>query len=207
MKFDAIFDNETSENTYLVYDEETKNGVIIDPGCTLDKISKLIADNGVTVRYILLTHCHYDHIASLTALKEITGAKAVASEKCNENLGNIGVNLTRHGLGRDITESADIVLGDGEVVTVDSMDIRCIATPGHTDGGVCYLVGNDLWSGDTLFLRSVGRWDLPTGDYATLETSIKNKLYVLPDEVRVHPGHGSATSIGYEKKFNLCIPL
>lgn len=206
MKYKSIFFNETNENTYLVYDENTKNGVIIDPGCSLEQIEKLINDNGAAVKYILLTHCHYDHIMSMLPLKEKTGAKLVTGDKGSLNIGDPHINLTKSGLGYPIENiSSDIVLADGEILSVDGLDIRCIYTPGHTDCGVCYLCENELFCGDTLFLRSCGRWDLPTGDQDTLKKSIKEKLYTLPDETAVHSGHGADTTIGYEKKYNFFI--
>ena len=99
MVFKSIFHNETSENTFLVFDEETKNGIIIDPGCKMEKIDNLIAENGVNVKYILLTHCQYDHIESLIPLKEKTGAKLVTGDKGSKNVGDINKNLSTFGLG------------------------------------------------------------------------------------------------------------
>lgn len=208
MIYKSIFHNETNENTYLVYDEETKNGIIIDPGCKIENIEQLILENGLNLKYILLTHCHYDHIESLIPLKEKTGAKIVTGDKGNKNIGDTKKNLSLYGLGYPISEiEADIILNDGEILTLDSLDMKCIYTPGHTECSVCYLCSNELFSGDTIFLRSVGRWDLPTGDFKTIESSIKKKLYTLPDETAVHPGHGGSTTIGYEKKYNFCVKL
>ena len=197
-----------SDNTYLVYDESTRNGVIIDPGCTMDKIEKLIDDNNVHVKYIFLTHCHYDHIENVNPLKEKTGALVVSGDKCSENAGDVSKNLSLYGVGYKITGvKSDIILKDGDELKLDSLTFKCIYTPGHTDCGVCYLCENELFSGDTLFLRNVGRWDLPTGDLTALEKSIKGKLYTLPESTGVHPGHGNSTTIGYEKKFNLVVKL
>lgn len=208
MKYTSVFDLETSENTYLVYDENTLNGVIIDPGCDFDKIKKLIDDNNVKVKYIFITHCHYDHIKSIVELKDKTGALIVSGDKGSENLGNPDINLTKYGLGYEIKNiKSDIVLNDGEIFKLDSMEFKCIYTPGHTNCGVCYLIDNELFCGDTLFLRNCGRCDLPTGDFKTLESSIINKLYVLPDETVIHSGHGKDSTIGYEKKFNFYVIL
>lgn len=206
MKYTSIFDNETNENTYLIYDENTKNGIIIDPGCSIEKIYKMINENGVKVKYILLSHCHYDHISSVIPLKEKTGAKIITGDKGNLNIGNPKINLTVYGLGYSIDNiNSDIILKDGELTELDDLKIKCIYTPGHTDCGVCYLIENHLFCGDTLFLRSCGRWDLPTGNKDILFKSIKEKLYTLPDETVVHSGHGNDTTIGYEKKFNFCV--
>lgn len=208
MKYELILSTEMNENTFLVYDENTKNGIIIDPGCPLAKIEKVTAEKGVTVKYIFLTHCHYDHIESLIPLKEKTGAEIVTGDKGCVNIGNPKINLSKEGLGYEISGiSSDIILKDGEEFELDGLKLRCIYTPGHTDCCVCYLCENELFAGDTLFLRSCGRWDLPTGDFNVIEKSIKEKLYTLPDETAVHPGHGGDTTIGYEKKFNFCIKL
>lgn len=206
MKYTSIFYNQTNENTYLIFDENTKNGAVIDPGCSMEQIEKMINNNSVKVKYILLTHCHYDHIMSVIPLKEKTGAKIVTGDKGSINIGDPDINLTLHGLGHAIEGiHSDIILHDGESLFIDNVEIKCIYTPGHTNCGVCYYSGNDLFCGDTLFLRSCGRWDLPTGDQYTLEKSIREKLYALPDNTLVHCGHGDDTTIGYEKKFNFCV--
>ncbi|MGM9937202.1 MAG: MBL fold metallo-hydrolase [Candidatus Ornithomonoglobus sp.] len=206
MKYTSIFYNETNENTYLVFDENTKNGVIIDPGCSMAQIEKMLEENGVTVKYIFLTHCHYDHIMSVVPLKEKTGAKIVTGDKGSINIGDPDINLTQYGLGYAIEGiRSDIVLKDGEELRLDGLTFKCIYTPGHTNCGVCYHIENELFCGDTLFLRSCGRWDLPTGNQEILFKSIKEKLYTLPGETVVHSGHGHDTEIGYEKKFNFCV--
>lgn len=208
MKYTSVFDLDTSENTYLVYDENTLNGIIIDPGCDIDKILKMIEDNNVNIKYIFVTHCHYDHIKSIIELKEKTGAYIVSGDKGSDNLGNPGINLSKQGLGYEIKNiKSDIILEDGEIFDLDGLKFKCIYTPGHTSCGVCYLIENELFCGDTLFLRNCGRCDLPTGDFKTLENSIKNKLYILPDETVIHSGHGHDSTIGYEKKFNFYVIL
>ena len=138
------------------------------PG-SMEQIGKMIDENNVNVKYILLTHCHYDHIMSVIPLKEKTGARIVTGDKGSINLGDPDINLTPYGLGYKIEGiSSDIVLKDGESLELDGLSIKCIYTPGHTNCGVCYLCGNDLFCGDTLFLRSCGRWDLPTGNQHVL---------------------------------------
>lgn len=206
MKFTSIFYNQTDENTYLIYDENTKNGAVVDPGCTTEQIEAMAAEAGVKIKYILLTHCHYDHIMSLKPLKEKMGAEIVTGDKGSINIGDPHINLSTYSLGFTIEDvKADKILKDGEELVFDGVRIKCIYTPGHTNCGVCYLCENELFCGDTLFLRSCGRWDLPTGNQLVLEKSIKEKLYTLPDETVVHPGHGQSTTIGYEKKYNFCV--
>ena len=206
MKFEIILNTGMNENTYLLYDENTKNAVIIDPGAQMTKIESKTNELGVNIKYILLTHCHYDHITSVKEIKDKTGAKIVMGENGPKNVADPDINLSVMGLGYEIS-GIDVykTLSDGENLTIDSMEIKCIYTPGHTDCGVCYLCENKLFSGDTLFLRSCGRWDFPGGDYKNLKNSVKEKLFALPEDTEVYPGHGGATTIGYEKKFNMII--
>lgn len=207
MKIKIINNYYTDENTYMVYDEDTLSGMVIDPGSDADKIIKACNEENVIIKYILLTHCHYDHIMGLPKLREKTGALLVSSKWTSINIGDPDINHSVSGLGYAISEKAsDIVLSDNEEFTFDGVKIKCILTPGHTNGGACYLVnGSVLFSGDTLFLRSIGRSDLPTGNADELVNSIKNKLYTLDENIKVYPGHGKETEIGYEKKYNMFV--
>ncbi len=207
MKIKTLNNFYSNENTYIVYDENTKNGVVIDPGYRDSGILKSASDDGINIKYILITHCHYDHIEYLEQLREKTGAKLVSSENCSNNIGNPDINHSVSGIGITIcAKKSEIILSDGEELNIDGMNIKCIYTPGHTNGGVCYLFNNEkLFSGDTLFLRSIGRSDLPTGNGEKLADSIKNKLYTLDENITVFPGHGEQTTIGYEKKFNMFV--
>ena len=123
------------------------------------------------------------------------------------NITDPDINLSYSGLGYELSaEKSDIVLKDNEELNIDGLNIKCIYTPGHTNCGVCYLINNEkLFTGDTLFLRSVGRSDLPTGDGDTLVKSIKTRIYTLDDDTEVFPGHGGQSSVGYEKKYNMYI--
>ena len=192
------------QNTYLIY--QNGIGAVVDVGYDASEIIKEAENLGVEIKYILLTHCHYDHIEFMEELREKTGAKLISSELTSENITNPDINLSLAGLGRKIyAKKSDITLADGERVKIGDMEIKCIHTPGHTNGGVCFLAEDKLFAGDTLFLRSCGRWDLPTGDEHILAESIKNKLYTLDENITVYPGHGKSTTIGYEKKFNMII--
>ncbi len=201
MQIERIVNNYNSQNCYLVYDED-KRGIIIDPGSELDDIESVINDLGVIVSDIFLTHCHYDHIWSLGELRKKLNAKVYASFECNQNIQNPNVNMSffQEKIIREMP--ADEILTDSTVTKIGNLVIKTITTPGHTNGGVCFLIEDHLFSGDTLFLRSVGRCDLPKGDEETLRNSIKNKLYTLDDDIIVHPGHGNDTKIYYEKWYN-----
>lgn len=201
MKIHIIKNRENSENCYII-----TNGcraIAVDPGSDAEQIAKETEDMGVQIEGILLTHCHYDHISGLAELREITGAPVYATGECGGNLLDIRVNVSALFGDPIIAENPEYVLDDGEECDIAGMRVKCIKTPGHTSCGACYLIENVLFSGDTLFLRSIGRYDLPTGDFDELAKSIREKLYKLADEVEVYPGHGGKTSIGYEKKFNL----
>ncbi|MCI8979224.1 MAG: MBL fold metallo-hydrolase [Clostridia bacterium] len=207
MKIKTLNNYINDENTYIVYDENTKNGLVIDPGYNCDGILKAASDDELNIKYILITHCHYDHISDLEELRERTKAPLVSSKWGSVNIGNPDINHSVLGLGYALSaKKSEIILNDNEELTLDSIKIKCIYTPGHTNCGVSYLInGKKLFVGDTLFLRSIGRSDLPTGDSETLVSSIKNKLYTLDDEIDVFTGHGSVTTIGYEKKFNMFV--
>lgn len=206
MKIKKLNNYYTDENTYIIYDENTKNGVVIDPGYKTDGILKSAEDDGITIKYVLITHCHYDHIEFLEEIREKTGAKLVSGDKGSINVTDPAINLSYSGLGYYIyAKKSDVVLNDGEELVLDSLKIKCIYTPGHTNCSVCYLIGEELFTGDTMFLRSVGRCDLPTGNSSELKNSVREKLYTLDEYINIHPGHGDDSAIWYEKKFNMFI--
>lgn len=190
-------------NCYFVYREGGDQALVFDPADKGDYIYNGLKDKGFQVAAILLTHGHFDHIWGVGALKELSGAKVYAYEAEKEVCENASVNVSR-GAGRPCTVKADTYLKDGEEITIEGITFKLLATPGHTKGSCCYYFENDkiLISGDTLFQESVGRTDLPTGSMSTLVRSVKEKLMPLPEDVKVYPGHGEATTIGYEKQYN-----
>lgn len=206
MRFKRLENYYNGENTYIVYNENTLSGLVIDPGYDADKIIQSAADDNIKIKYIFITHCHYDHIEYMEELRKKTNAPLVCGDKAGINITDPNINLSVSGLGYELSaEKAEIILKDGEEFSLDGMKIKCIYTPGHTNCSVCYLIDRDMFCGDTLFLRNCGRWDLPTGDENTLVSSVKNKIYTLDEEIILHPGHGEKTTIGYEKKFNFFI--
>ncbi|MBS7298039.1 MAG: MBL fold metallo-hydrolase [Eubacteriales bacterium] len=199
---ERIISFEMDQNCFLVYGDD-KKGILIDPGLDTVKILKAVEDKDVDVLYILLTHSHYDHSFSVG---ELRGHKKLAcSSLCSYNLGKQSRNLSAAFGNPFEYEPADLILADGDILEVGEISIKAIETPGHTDGGMCFLIGDMLFSGDTLFRRTVGRCDFPTGNGDVLVNSIKTKLYSLPDDTAVYPGHGENTTIGYEKKFNMFV--
>lgn len=190
-------------NCYFLYREDSKDCILVDPADKGAHIYNALTNNGFTIQAILLTHGHFDHIWGTKEVQELAGVKIYASELEKELLNSERMNVSK-GAGRPYTVDADVYLKDGEELTIASLTFTCISTPGHTAGGCCYYFkeGGLLVCGDTLFQESVGRTDLPTGNMKTLVTSIKEKLFVLPEETKVYPGHGESTTIGYEKMYN-----
>ena len=189
-------------NTYLCYDE-TKKGFIVDPGGYSDFLKKTIQNKQLDIEYIILTHGHGDHIAGIEEFKELCPKALIVGSQdelvmFSDGLNNGSVDI----FGRPITVKCDKLVADGTKLKVGNMDLTFITTPGHTPGGMCVLVGDVLFSGDTLFQRSVGRTDLFGGNFTKLAESIKNKLFSLPEEVTVLPGHMGPTTIGDEKRSN-----
>lgn len=200
-------------NCYFLYREGEKECVVVDPADSGQHIYNALLKNGFRVAGILLTHGHFDHIWGLDALRDIVNAAAdadglnhitvYAHEAEREVLRDTTKNVSAQA-GRPCSTHADKYLRDGDEVTIAGITFRAIATPGHTAGGCCYYVeeAGFLIAGDTLFEESVGRTDFPTGSMGTLVRSIKEKLFILPDDTVVYPGHGSSTTIGHEKQYN-----
>ena len=200
-------------NCYFLYREGEKDAVVVDPADKGANIYEALRRNGFRVAGILLTHGHFDHIWGLDVLRDTVNAaaeaegtepvKVYACEAERALLKDVKMNVSEQA-GRACSTYADVYVKDGDEITLAGMTCKVIATPGHTAGGCCYYFGEAgiLVSGDTLFAESVGRTDFPTGSMGTLVRSIKEKLFVLPDETRVYPGHGESTTIGYEKKNN-----
>ena len=186
-----------ASNSYLLT-EDGKSAVCIDP--SQPRILREAKKLGLTVTHVLLTHGHFDHIGGIAALQE-EGAK-VGCLYGEERLA-IADNLSDTlGEGLKIPPFfIDFTVKDGELLELADMQIKVIATPGHTAGSACYLAGNCLFTGDTLFQGSVGRWDLPTGKFSSLEASVK-KLYALEGDYTIYAGHGDDTTLENERKYN-----
>ena len=204
MNIERIVSVDNNQNCYIVYDDSLE-GIVIDPGSDGEEIFDKIKKLGIRIKYILLTHCHYDHIEGLGILRKLTGAEVVASFECNLGIQSASINLSMLFSDQISEEPADLIINDSDIIKAGNMEIKVITTPGHTKGGVCFLIDNELFSGDTLFLRSVGRTDFPGGSSDTLIKSIKEKLYILDDDTIVNPWHGNDTIINFEKRYNMFV--
>lgn len=190
-------------NCYFIYRENEADIIVIDPADKGKYLFEKLGDKGFNVKGILLTHAHFDHIWGCNELKELSGAPLYAYEEekvlCEKATANVSAQV-----GRPYTVAPDYYVKDNETITIAGMTCKVIATPGHTMGSCCYYFeeAGILVSGDTLFQESVGRTDLPTGSMSELTRSIKEKLFLLPEETKVYPGHGDQTTIGHEKQYN-----
>ncbi|MCX5776024.1 MAG: MBL fold metallo-hydrolase [Candidatus Firestonebacteria bacterium] len=188
-------------NCYLVADPESKEGVVIDPGADFDKIWKNIEKYGIIVKKIVATHGHYDHLGAVNELRKKTKAVFLIHKEdviFAEHPETNGSALFGDGT---VSAKADAFLKEGDVVKTGKVELKVIHTPGHSPGGICLYTEGELFSGDTLFLNSIGGTDFPNASYKLIMDSLA-KLMKLPEATRVYPGHGQYTTIGEEKKNN-----
>ena len=208
MEIKVFVEGPVDANNYLIIDEKSKEAVLIDCSSGRQEFINSIKNSGVNLKYILLTHGHFDHILGVDKFKDVFGTDAYIAKEDIEQ-----VELTPKFMpilaGMESVEIKSIhnYLKDGDIIKVGDIEIKAIATPGHTPGGMSYLIGDKLFSGDTLFHRSIGRCDFPGGSLDTIIKSIKEKLFTLPDNTEVFPGHGEKTTIAYEKKYNEILNL
>lgn len=190
-------------NCYVLSNKETKEALVFDPGSEPERILEYAKSKGLSITAILLTHGHFDHIMGVDEIRRQVGAKVYACEAEKELLGNPDMNCA-HMFDCEAATTADVYVKDGQILTLAGLTVEVIHTPGHTSGGACYYM-KDLKiviTGDTLFFEAVGRCDLPTSDEGAIIESITKKLFALPEDVAVYPGHGRSSSIGYEEQNN-----
>lgn len=189
-------------NCYIVADEESKEAIVIDPGGDADVILEIIEDKGLSVKYVILTHGHSDHIGGVKDIKDATDVIIAIHEKDCEMLTSPQKNLSLY-VGLGFTQpTADIKLKGDEKLKIGELPVEILHTPGHTPGGICIKIKDIVFTGDTLFAGSVGRTDFPGGSYEELINSIESKLLPLGDHIKIYPGHGEASTLGREKLTN-----
>lgn len=192
------------ENTYVITDDATGFKAVIDPGYYGMDVRMEIQNNAF-LKYILLTHGHYDHFAAVSEyLDEYMSAvfAAPAAENYLLHGGRDNKWMALNNGAKGICPEAHRLLKEGDTIELGETVLRVIETPGHTEGGICFATDHEVFTGDTLFRLSVGNTSLETGDWETMVHSIQAKLYTLDEDLIVYPGHGPATTIGYEKRAN-----
>jgi hydroxyacylglutathione hydrolase len=192
-------------NCSMIVCPETKEAAIVDPGGDAEKIMTFVKDNGLTVKYLLHTHAHFDHILASAEIKKSTGAKICLHEKDKFLYDNLEGQCKLFGFKAEKPAEIDRYLTDDEQIEIGKSKTTVLHTPGHTPGSLCFSVidkASTLFAGDTLFNGSIGRTDLWGGSFEDLITSINNRLLTLDDSTEVVPGHGQNTNIWQEKKYN-----
>ena len=188
-------------NSYIVSDENRTEGAIIDPGGEADKIIEMINTLDLKIKYIILTHCHIDHIGALKELKEQTKATILMSRRGAEEINNPYMNLSTYFDKELMYIDVDARIDEGDLIHIGDLEFKVIDTPGHTRDSICLYCEKEklLFSGDTMFAGTWGRTDLPSGNMEEIMNSINEKILILPDETMVYPGHDRPTTVGDEK--------
>ncbi|MBC2703876.1 MBL fold metallo-hydrolase [Desulfobacula sp.] len=189
-------------NCFILGCESTKQAVVIDPGDDADRILMELAKSELKVKYLINTHGHFDHVSANKRMKEATGAQIAIHPEDEPMLHELSQSALMFGLSSENSPPADILLEDGDEVIFGEITLQVIHTPGHSKGGISLYTKGHLFSGDTLFSGSIGRTDLPGGDYDTLISNIREKLLIFDEDTIVYTGHGPETTIGNEKRMN-----
>ncbi len=185
-------------NCYIVYDEATMEAALIDPATSIDKITAKIEELGVIIKYIILTHAHSDHICALDNAADYTKARVCIGSLEEKALNDSELNLCNYFRNTSPIHKPDVILNENDTLFLGDNPLKILFTPGHTAGGISIIYDNCAITGDTLFYESVGRSDFATGNATDLMNSIKNKLFKLPADTIVYPGHGESTTIAHE---------
>jgi glyoxylase-like metal-dependent hydrolase (beta-lactamase superfamily II) len=189
-----------ASNCYLVGDDKTKEGMIIDPGAEPERIMDAVRELELDIKLILLTHRHPDHVGAAAAVKKATGAPVAAHAEAARYLPQSPSYLFESAF--EASPYPDRLLNEGDSIDIGGLHFSVLSTPGHTPCGISLAGEGAVFTGDTLFNYGIGRYDLADGDYHQLMDGIKNKLMVLPDDTRVFPGHGPDSRIATERRAN-----
>jgi hydroxyacylglutathione hydrolase len=189
-------------NNYLLIDDQSKQAALIDCTEFCEDIAKVLKEYDAELKYILLTHGHFDHILGVNDFKKKYNCRVLLHKDDKFLADTVKEFVKKFDIDDVEIQEIDEYIDDTQVLKLGRKKINIIHTPGHTKGGVCYLIRDKLFSGDTLFYESVGRTDLAGGDFDELKSSIENKLFTLDENIKVYPGHGISSSIGHEKENN-----
>ena len=189
-------------NCFIVGCQETMQAAVIDPGDEAEKILQSVADSNLEVKTIINTHGHFDHVSANKRINAATNAPILIHALDAPMLEHISASAANWGLSAENSPAPQRTLTDGDTIAFGNITLNVLHTPGHTPGGISLFTDGHVFVGDTLFAGSIGRTDFPGGDFATLKSSIQDKLFTLGDDVRVYTGHGPETTIGHEKQYN-----
>jgi glyoxylase-like metal-dependent hydrolase (beta-lactamase superfamily II) len=189
-------------NCFVLGCDETKEAAVIDPGDEPDRILLALAESNLTVKLIINTHGHFDHVGANKKLNEVTGAPILIHPLDAPMLNQLADSAAAWGMKAENSPSPDRELQDGDQINFGNIILKVLHTPGHTPGGISLYTDHEVFVGDTLFAGSIGRTDFPGGSFATLKASIQQKLFTLRDDLKVYPGHNQPTTIGVEKRTN-----
>ncbi len=205
MNFKCLDNGIFGSNSYVIWNKGSSDAILIDAGVDPSSILDILDSHNLVLKKIILTHFHFDHIYHLNELKSLTHAEVYIHKDDAPGLRNPDLNGSFHFSGSLTFDDEVVLLNDQDTITCADLTFKIIHTPGHTLGGICLYVEDYLFSGDTLFKGSIGRTDLPGAKPSLIIPSIKQKLFTLPSQTKVYPGHGPSTTIEIEIRDNLVI--
>lgn len=189
-------------NNFLLIDETSKEAVLIDCTNINPEIEKTLQEDSADLKYILLTHGHFDHLMGVNYFRKKYNCKVLMHE-ADKNLFDEMKEITKSFFSEEIEKPhIDGYVKEGDIIKFGENEIKVIETPGHSKGGVCYLIEDKLFSGDTIFYEVVGRTDLPGGSFLELKENIEKKIFTLDEKIKIYPGHGPSSTVGWEKIHN-----